>query len=118
GSSTRPTAISTTTTPAPTTKVMTTKAPPPMIGVDRVTEFVEWLDEKGAKGFIGEYGVPGNDSRWLTVLDNFLAYLDANGVSGTYWAGGPWWGSYQLSCEPTNNYTTDKPQMSVLEDYN
>jgi len=90
----------------------------PMIGVDRVKEFVEWLQETGNKGFIGEYGVPGNDARWLTVLDNFLAYLDANGVSGTYWAGGPWWGNYALSCEPTNNYTTDKPQMSVLEDYN
>jgi endoglucanase len=90
----------------------------PMIGVDRVREFVEWLQETGNKGFIGEYGVPGNDARWNVVLDNFLAYLDANGVSGTYWAGGPWWGSYPLSCEPTSNYTVDKPQMSVLEDYN
>lgn len=89
----------------------------PMIGVDRVTEFVEWLQERGAKGFIGEYGVPGDDARWNTVLDNFLAYLDANGVSGTYWAGGPWWGNYSLSCEPTNNFTTDRPQMSVLEQY-
>jgi len=89
----------------------------PMIGVDRVAEFVGWLQERGAKGFIGEYGVPGNDSRWLTVLDNFLAYLDANGVSGTYWAGGPWWGSYALSCEPTSNFTVDKPQMAVLKDY-
>ncbi|MFA6289534.1 MAG: glycoside hydrolase family 5 protein [Opitutaceae bacterium] len=89
----------------------------PMIGVDRATEFVGWLQERGAKGFIGEYGVPNNDSRWNVVLDNFLAYLDANGVSGTYWAGGPWWGSYPLSCEPTNNYTVDKPQMSVLQNY-
>ncbi len=89
----------------------------PMIGVDRVKEFVEWLQETGNKGFIGEYGVPGNDSRWNTVLDNFLAYLDANGVSGTYWAGGPWWGTYPLSCEPTSNFTVDKPQMSVLENY-
>jgi len=39
-------------------------------------------------GFIGEYGVPDSDPRWLTVLDTFLAYLDANGVGGTYWAGG------------------------------
>ncbi len=90
----------------------------PMIGVDRVKEFVEWLQETGNKGLIGEYGVPGNDSRWNTVLDNFLAYLDANGVSGTYWAGGPWWGSYPLSCEPTSNFTVDKPQMTILEDYN
>lgn len=89
----------------------------PMIGVDRVKEFVEWLQEKGVKGFIGEYGVPADDSRWNTVLDNFLAYLDANGVSGTYWAGGPWWGTYILSCEPTSNFTVDRPQMSVLEQY-
>lgn len=89
-----------------------------MLGVERVTEFVEWLQEKGAKGFIGEYGVPNDDARWLPVLDNFLAYLDANGVSGTYWAGGPQWPSnYLLSCEPTNNFTTDSVQMSVLENY-
>lgn len=86
----------------------------PMLGVERVTEFVEWLQEKGAKGFIGEYGVPGEDPRWLDVLRNFLAYLDTNGVSGTYWAGGPWWGTYRLTCEPTNNFTVDRPQMSVL----
>jgi endoglucanase len=89
----------------------------PEVGVDRVREFVEWLEERGARGFIGEYGVPGNDPRWLTVLDNFLAYIQAHGLSGTYWAGGPWWGSYALSCEPTNNFTADRPQMSVLEDY-
>ncbi|MFH1496400.1 MAG: glycoside hydrolase family 5 protein [Verrucomicrobiota bacterium] len=88
-----------------------------MLGVERVTEFVEWLQEKGVKGFIGEYGVPNDDPDWLVVLDNFLSYLDDNGVSGTYWAGGPWWGNYRLSCEPTNNFTVDKPQMSVLEDY-
>jgi endoglucanase len=87
----------------------------PGVGVDRVRPFVEWLRAKGKKGFVGEFGVPGNDPRWNTALDNFLSYLKANNVGGTYWAGGPWWGNYPLSIEPTNNFATDKPQMSVLQ---
>lgn len=82
-----------------------------------VKPFVDWLKQKNARGFVGEYGVPGDDSRWNVALERFLAYLDDNGVSGTYWAGGPWWGSYPLSCEPTSNFTVDKPQMAVLQTY-
>ena len=84
----------------------------PTVGVDRVKPFLDWVRARNTRGFLGEYGVPDNDSRWLTVLDNFLAYLDANGVGGTYWAGGPWWGSYPLSVEPRNG--VDRPQMGVL----
>lgn len=89
----------------------------PNVGVDRARPFVEWLQAKGKKGFVGEFGVPGNDPRWNAALDNFLAYLKANNVSGTYWAAGPWWGDYPLSIEPTNNFATDKPQMTVLQKY-
>jgi len=35
---------------------------------------------------IGEYGIPDNDPRWLTVLDNFFAALDTAGMDGAYWA--------------------------------
>ncbi len=85
----------------------------PNVGVDRVKPFVDWLKAHNARGFLGEYGVPDDDGRWLTVLDNFLGYLDANGIGGTYWAGGPWWGtSYRLSVEPINGQ--DRPQMAVL----
>jgi endoglucanase len=87
------------------------------VGVDRVQPFVKWLQEKGHRGFVGEFGVPSDDPRWNTVLDNFLSYLKANRVGGTYWAGGPWWGDYPLSIEPTNNFTTDKPQMRILQRY-
>ncbi len=87
----------------------------PTIGVDRVKPFVEWLQARGARGFIGEYGVPDNDARWLTVLDNFLAYLDAAEVGGTYWAGGPWWGNCPLSVEPRNGQ--DRPQIAILVKY-
>jgi endoglucanase len=84
----------------------------PNTGVTRATPFVNWLKTNKLNGFIGEYGVPANDARWLVVLDNFLNYLKTNCINGTYWAGGPWWGNYILSIEPSNNI--DKPQMSTL----
>ncbi len=87
----------------------------PNIGVDRAKPFVDWLKANGKRGFLGEYGVPDNDPRWLTVLDNFLAYLKANNVGGTYWAAGPWWGNYTLSVEPINGQ--DRPQMPILIKY-
>jgi hypothetical protein len=38
--------------------------------------------------------------------------MDAAGLSGTYWAGGPWWGDYHLAVEPRDGQ--DRPQMAVL----
>lgn len=84
----------------------------PNIGVDRVRPFVEWLKAHHAHGLIGEFGVPNNDPRWNVVLDHFLQYIQENGISGTYWAGGPIWHHYILSCEPAAG--VDAPQMKVL----
>lgn len=93
----------------------------PEVGIAHVQPFVEWCKEHGFNGLIGEYGVPWNKGyvpEWNIVLDNFMSYLKANGISGTYWCGGPWMSAYQLSCEPTSNYTVEKPVMSVLQNYN
>ena len=87
----------------------------PNLGVERLGPFVEWLKEHKVRGFIGEFGVPDNDPRWLVVLDNFLAAMKQNGIGGTYWAAGPWWGDYPLSAEPRKG--KDRPQMEVLELY-
>jgi endoglucanase len=87
----------------------------PTIGVDRVRPFIDWLHAHGLHGFIGEYGVPDNDPRWLPVIDNLLSTLDRNGISSTYWAAGPWWGDYTLSIEPENGH--DAPQMQVLTEH-
>ncbi len=84
-------------------------------GVENVKPFVNWLKANGKKGFVGEFGVPKNDSRWLVVLDNFLQYLTANGISGSYWAAGPWWKNYPLSLHPVAG--ADQPQMSVYAKY-
>lgn len=93
----------------------------PTIGVDRLQEFVNWLHTNNLKGVVDEYGVPDNDPRWLTVLDNALTYLEQNSdviVGGDDWSAGPWWDpGYPLSVEPTGTWpnVTDRPQMSVLQ---
>ncbi len=88
----------------------------PATGVTRLSNFVNWCNANGVRGFVGEYGVPDDDTRWNALLDNALDYLAANNVSGTYWAGGPWWGDYALSTEPRRSHD-EAPQMSVLINY-
>lgn len=82
------------------------------VGVDRLQPFLNWLEENNLKGFIGEYAVPDNDPRWLTVIDNFLTELAEHNIPSAYWGGGPWWGSYPMSIEPENGI--DAPQMGIL----
>lgn len=86
-------------------------------GMRLVHPFLLWLQEKNARGFIGEFGVPNNDVRWNVMLDEFLGHISAYGLSGTYWAGGKNWNNYSLDISPTNSYSTDSIPMDVLEDY-
>jgi endoglucanase len=87
-------------------------------GVEDLSPFVGWCEQHGYKCFIGEFGVPRDDARYMTTLDNALAYMRDHGISGTYWAGGPWWGEYNLTIEPANlSNPVDRPQMDVLERY-
>lgn len=85
------------------------------IGVERLKPFVEWCKKYGKQGFVGEYGVPDNDPRWLVTLDKALQYLSENGIGGTYWSAGPRWGDDALAVQPINGQ--DRPQMSVIGKY-
>ncbi len=87
----------------------------PFTAVERVRPFAEWLKANNLKGFLGEYGVPGNDVRWMVALNNLMKYMKDNCINGTYWAGGPIWVNYPLSVEPENG--KDRPQMEVLKNY-
>lgn len=87
----------------------------PYIGIERIQPFIRWMKENNKKGFVGEYGVPDNDERWLIALDNFLEYMQQKGIGGTYWAAGPRWGKYFMSVEPRDGQ--ERPQMKVLEKY-
>lgn len=85
------------------------------VGRTRLSHFISWVQANNVRGIIDEYGIPDNDSRWGTVLENFFAALDAAGMDGAYWAAGEWWGNYPLSVQPAANFTQDRPQMANLE---
>jgi endoglucanase len=87
----------------------------PSIGADRLLSFIAWLRANKKQGLLGEFGVPNNDPRWNVVLEQVLEVLRHNHLSGTYWAGGPIWHNYGLSCEPMNGH--DAPQMAILSKY-
>jgi endoglucanase len=90
------------------------------VGATRLAPFVSWCTANNVPCYLGEYGIPNNDPRWLTVLDNFLTALDQAGMPGTYWAAGELWATVPtctcslLSVEPSNNFTTDAEQLPTL----
>jgi endoglucanase len=52
------------------------------VGRTRVSHFIDWCAANSVRGVIDEYGIPDTDTRWATVLDNFLAALDEAGMDG------------------------------------
>ena len=87
------------------------------IGVERMQDFTNWLRTNGYRGFLGEIGAGANDTCDQAV-SNTLAFVRSNAdvwTGWTWWAGGPLWGNYMYSIEPTGG--ADKPQMSVLTQY-
>lgn len=84
--------------------------------INRVRPFVEWCQANEVPGYVGEFGVPGNDARWLDVLRPFLEYLADNGTGGCYWAAGQWWGAYPLSIHPKSPTSEPAPQLVVIKE--
>ncbi len=96
----------------------------PNIGVERLTDFTQWLEAHHLRGFLGEFaaanstmgpGQIGNEA-----ITNMLNYMQANSsawLGWTWWAAGPWWGNYMFTLEPNHlgqPNQTDQPAMSVL----
>lgn len=85
----------------------------PNIGVQRLQPFLDWLAANNLKGFIGEFNAPSNDPRWVTVLDNTIAAMNAAGVSGTLWGGGSrWQADYSMSLRQADG--ADSAQMALV----
>lgn len=102
------------------------------IGVEHAQGFVNWCNTNNQRCYVGEYGIPGgwthgdttclydggsnSDSRWLTIMDNFLTYLDQNNISATYWETGPYGDINSMGpfCDTAGNWS-DGPQVSILE---
>jgi endoglucanase len=88
------------------------------IGVERLTAFTAWLRSHAKHGFLGEFA-GGDNPTCHAAIDKMLAYLGDNRDvwSGwTWWAAGPWWGSYMFSIEPRGD-GSDAPQMGWLTPY-
>jgi endoglucanase len=101
----------------------------PTFGVQEVQPFLQWLQTNHFKGYVGEYGIPDSDARWLPVLDNFLIALQQAGVPSTYWSYiwgdptglNPWWPptsgtGFDMDLDPMAN-GSDKIQWSVLTNF-
>jgi endoglucanase len=83
-------------------------------GVETVQGFTSWLKANGKRGFLGEVG-SGTSTTCQAAVNGLLQHLEANTdvwLGWTWWAGGPWWGNYFTSLEPSGS--TDKPQMTWL----
>ncbi|NHN89203.1 glycoside hydrolase family 5 protein [Acetobacter conturbans] len=86
--------------------------------VGRLSPFTDWLRAHHARGLLGEFGVSGNEG-CLADLRAALTFVGQTAdvwYGWTYWAGGPLWGNYMYSIEPSKD-GTEKPQMTVLKDF-
>ncbi len=86
---------------------------------DRMKQVTTWARAKGVKVFVGEVGLAASNSLALSAWTNFVSFCNANSdviIGFAFWAAGPpsWWGGYQFSLCPTNNYLTDSPQMKLI----
>jgi len=101
----------------------------PTIGQERLVQFTNWLKTNDRRGFLGEFAVAnsrigtGGTQIGDEAIDNMLDYMEANDdvwLGWTWWAGGPWWGNYMFSLEPTNlgqPSQADRPAMGVLAEH-
>ncbi len=94
----------------------------------RFLPFLEWCKTNGAKGLIGEFGVPypehsTGDPRYLDLLDGALDLFREYQVCATYWCAGAMYESNSLSVQPDKsayhgNYAVEKTTMKeVLSKY-
>lgn len=76
----------------------------------------QWAEDNDQRLFLGEFGSPPREE-CLASLERLLELSNdpLTWRGWAYWAAGAWWGDYFLSVHPQNG--SDRPQMSVLEDY-
>lgn len=102
------------------------------VGVERLTDFTQWLIDNDRKAFLGEFAVAnstiGDDPSQIgdEAITNMLNYMAANSnvwTGFTWWAGGSMWPpgyTPDYIIEPTDLGTgsqTDRPSMTLLEPY-
>jgi endoglucanase len=90
----------------------------PNIGAARLHSFTDWLRRHGRRALLGELGA-GDNPACASAVRSALDHLQANAdvwAGWLWWGGGPMWGDYFMSLEPTAD-GRDKPQMRWLQPY-
>ncbi len=85
----------------------------PMLGVERVKPWVEWLKANKLRGYLGEHGIPDFSPSAVVATDNLLAYLNANCIPSSYWAAGPRWGENIMALDVASG--KHRPQLAPLQ---
>jgi endoglucanase len=88
------------------------------IGQERVQAATQWLQSNGKLGFLGEFA-GGANSVCQSAITGMLSYMEQNSdvwLGASWWAAGPWWGTYFASMEPPSGigYTY---YLSILSAY-
>jgi endoglucanase len=96
------------------------------IGQERLVAVTNWLRDNNRKAFLGEFAV-ANSTIGAGIGDeaiaNMLNYMDNNDdvwLGWTWWAGGPWWGNYRFTIEPTNlglPNEADRPVLGAIQPF-
>jgi endoglucanase len=91
----------------------------PHIMEQRLQPVVDWARARGLKVHLSEFGAASTNPGAQAAVANAIAYMDANAdviIGWAWWAYGPpaWWGTYQFTLCPTENYTIDDPKMAWL----
>lgn len=86
---------------------------------DRMKQVTTWARGKGLKVMVAEIGIAASNSLAAAAWKGFVDFVNANSdvvLGFTFWAYGPpaWWGGYQFSLCPTNNYSTPSAQMKLI----
>jgi len=71
------------------------------IGASRLAAATAWLQQTGIKGFLGEMGAGSNTACIQAVFGAICSMVQTDVWIGfSWWAAGPWWGTYFQSIEP------------------
>ena len=98
----------------------------PTIMSTRMAIPIGWASSFNVPMIHGEGGLPKFDPAWLTVLDNFYAYMRGQNEPTLYWADGAFGQSYPLNPSPASSFlgatlpnsaVRDVAQMAVITKY-
>jgi hypothetical protein len=82
---------------------------------DDVVPFFAWCQDRKLICYEGEFGVP-NTAEWQPSLRYFLSLTKQYNIWWTQWAGGDIYSS-PTTLQPTNSFTTDRLQMTTLQQF-